>query len=253
MEEEVIVNKENSIATRFQDAKWCIPDLPVTIVGLGGTGSFLANFLSKQEGELHLYENDMVEIVNVGTQNYAKHHVENEQTKLDATQETLSTFGNCTVIGYEKRFEKGDYLTPIVISCVDSFTSRKDIFLTWLDFYNKFKANPDRKAEHIEKYKTDGFLFMDTRMSAEQLWVYAVNPEKEGDIKRYLDTILDENALPDPVCTYKGTGHCGSMCASFAVSLLNNFIYNRVMGEEIREVPFNIKLDMSIMLYEYSN
>ena len=127
-------NRTNSITTRFMDAKWCIPDLPVTIVGLGGTGSWLSNFLGKQEAELHLYEKDVVAVENLGTQHYDKVWV--GTSKLEATNAQLSNYGNCTVIPYEKWFVQGDYLTPLVISCVDSFKARKEIFLTWLDFYN---------------------------------------------------------------------------------------------------------------------
>lgn len=245
-----MTEENNEYFARFKDTEWCIQDLPVLVVGLGGVGSWLSLFLVKQGYKVQGWDFDNVDVYNVSTQFYSSLDVGN--TKSDSLKTNIETvsggWSENQFIPYYDKFESNiEKVYPITVSCVDSFKGRKSIFDCWLKYYNMMKEDSFEfeSRKNIYDYKIDDFLFIDTRMSAEKLWIYAVDPRKPEQIKKYLETIpTDEDAFGEPICTYKGTGHCGAMNATLAVSIINNFVSNSVMKDNLREVPFCIVKDL---------
>jgi len=196
-----MTEENNEYFARFKDTEWCIQDLPVLVVGLGGVGSWLSLFLVKQGYKVQGWDFDNVDVYNVSTQFYSSSDVDN--TKSDSLKTNIETVSGSwsenQFIPYYDKFESNiEKVYPITVSCVDSFKGRKSIFDCWLKYYNMMKEDSFEfeSRKNIYDYKIDDFLFIDTRMSAEKLWIYAVDPRKPEQIKKYLETIpTDEDAF----------------------------------------------------------
>lgn len=217
----------NSRHVRFSDAKWLQEPSPnITIGGVGGIGSWLAFFLGRIGFPLIVYETDTIDETNMGGQLYATRHI--GISKTEALIENLESFSNFSSIVTLDKFEEGSMVTPFVFSCFDNMKARKDMFESW------------KKLENKE-------LFIDGRMLAESFQIYCVTPDKIAD---YEVTLFDDSEVPDLACSYKATSHCGAMISSNMVAILTNYLTNRNTGRELRYIPFNISMEISLMKYE---
>ena len=76
-----MIEENNEYFARFKDTEWCIQDLPVLVVGLGGVGSWLSLFLVKQGYKVQGWDFDDVDVYNVSTQFYSSLDVNNEKSE----------------------------------------------------------------------------------------------------------------------------------------------------------------------------
>ena len=129
-----VKNQSLSIHNRFHDFK-------ITIIGLGGTGSLLAEQIAKLNYamlnsnhcgiRLTLIDFDVVEQKNIGRQNFFPNEI--GLYKVEALTKRLSRNYLMRTIDFNViRFE--DLLIPtysnedLIISCVDNFETRNEIF-----------------------------------------------------------------------------------------------------------------------------
>lgn len=224
--------------SRFSDAPWYSIE-QITIGGAGSIGSWLSLFLTRIGHKLYIYDFDNVEIVNVAGQTYGPNDV--NVSKVSALSGFIfRTCGDNGNVYYNLKIESDTILNPISISCFDNMKSREVMFNRWIEIvsYLKGKGNDISKA-----------IFIDGRLEAENGEVFFVK-FNDNDIKRYRETLFEDNSIPDLPCSFKSTTHSAAMIASYMNSGLNNFLSNINTGFDMREVPFRIKYMLPMFMVD---
>lgn len=212
---------------RFQDALWATPiqKLSIVIVGVGGIGSYLAFFLARCGMKLTIIDNDIVDSTNSSGQLYP---IEAEDSyKVSYLQTTLNSycpFNENEIQDLAVKLTENNAVNllkeaDIVISAVDSITTRKLIF------------------ETCKELKTP--IFIDGRMSAETYQIYFVDSEERQTM--YETTLFSEEEGVEPLCAYKATSHVGAAIGSTITQWIANKTTNNSQGFTICATPFSIE------------
>ena len=215
--------------SRFSGAMWYdkIATEQVTIVGQGGIGSWTSLLISRLGvRSLLLYDDDIVELGNLSGQFYSTEDV--DKYKVDAVANAITKYSyyhNTTVIN--EKFVTGSLHSNIVIACLDSMEARRTVFNTWLETI-KALSQEERK----------GCLFIDGRLAAETLQVFAVSGDCESDWKRYENTLFNDYEADSEICSYKQTSFMANMIASIITNVFVNFVASGLDGGAAREIPF---------------
>lgn len=213
--------------SRFSGAIWYdkIKEQDVTVVGVGGIGSWTSLLISRLGVKsLTLYDDDTVELGNISGQFYSSNDV--DRFKVDAIQAAInrySVYYNATSIN--QKFESNSMVSPVVISCLDSMSARRTVFNAWRCAVN----NSEDKSK---------FLFIDGRLSAETLQVFAVPGDDDSAIKRYKESIFPDYEADTEVCSYKQTSFMANMIASLITNVFVNYVASTIDGGAARAVPF---------------
>lgn len=192
--------------SRFSGADWCLrPDkMPyVQVIGLGNLGSWLSLFLNRMGYNLVLIDKDNLEPVNSSGQLYTNYNTNEHTLKTEGIVDILCDFGSAVP---DFKILTGDYtemdfISPIVISCVDSMKVRRDI-------YNKWKKQEDKK------------IFIEAGSSAEGFEIYGITPDRE---EWYEQVRINDEVEGTENCSYKATSHIGAMCSAYIAQILSNF------------------------------
>lgn len=105
----------------------------ILIVGLGGLGSYLAEFLARSGFNLILVDFDSVEITNLGRQNYTLYDVEHKKTaamrkRIESINPTVNMYCyNSDIIKEKKKLYRLISRCDMVASCVDILDVKKEI------------------------------------------------------------------------------------------------------------------------------
>lgn len=231
--------KSNETHARFKDAHFYDPSLSITILGLGGIGSFLAHVLCRQGYEMYLYDDDIVEIHNVGSQLYNKTHL--NRNKAEVAVQYCKEFSNDKAVPMG-RFTEESPVDNIMFACFDNMKYRKIAFDKWLA-YQVGKTPEYRKANSQEIN-----VYFDLRMSAESWQVYMITNKQNAE--DYKLTLFDDSEVPDLPCSYKATCQTGMGIASYTASLFLNHVANKKLGIEIRQIFYKTLYDASLLRYE---
>ena len=223
--------------SRFSGALWYeeIQKKTIILAGLGGIGSYVCFLLSRmQPTSMFIYDDDIVEAGNMSGQLYSSRDV--GRTKVDSISDMVSSYANYnSVFAINSRFTADTEATDIMICGFDNMEARKTFF--------------DRWVAHVEsKEDKSNCLFIDGRLSAEYLQVYAITGDDVESILRYNHTALfsDEEA-DETVCSYKQTTYMANMIGSIIVNIFTNFVANQVAGAPIREIPYFTSYDGNSM------
>jgi len=180
----------------------------VTLVGLGGLGSWTALALAKCGFQpLTLYDPDLVEKKNVQNQAYDLASV-NE--KKASALETLvwSHVGEDVVVGISKKvFAETTLETSVVVSAVDSLASRRAILAAC-------QASPAVK------------VLLDLRAGGGTIKVLTCNPRADASVAEYKET-LTEAPEAMAVCLEAFDAHVGMIAAGLAVRTLQQLLTKR--------------------------
>lgn len=180
------------------------PDLqnkPITIIGAGSIGSFLALNLAKCGWtDITVYDFDTVSVENMSNQFFRFSDI--GKNKVDALSDLVFDFTqvrikavNQRLIGDELQGSKG-----ILFYCVDSMQARAGLtqFLG-LSFFD---------------------LVIDLRMSSEFLAIYSFKP---SNTTSYKNTLYADAESVAERCTAKSTIYTATLAAAMAVKVLKNF------------------------------
>ncbi len=195
----------------------------VTVIGVGGIGSATAECLAKMGvPEMVMYDDDVVDSHNCANQGYFIPEI--GYKKVDALRARLSEGTGCSIDGRFGRVDRNtDFQTPVVVSAVDSMTSRDEIW----------KAV---KSSISTKYYIDG------RMGARAGYVFFVNLSDQESIKDYEATLFpDDEAVEEP-CTERATIFCGWSLGSIIASQVSKTIINT--DDEMNDVPNRVIVDL---------
>ena len=175
----------------------------VSIVGCGGIGSSVGLFLAKMGiPRFHLYDADIIQEHNISNQMFPRDSINRKKVEVIAEEMGRMSPSSRTVITpHDERCTLStNFGTNIVVSCLDSMESRKDV---WKAVRNSYCD-----------------LYIDARMGAEVAKVYTVKPmlsydDYEGSLKQSNHTIA---------CTAQAIAYNVAMIASIVGSNVRRFL-----------------------------
>jgi hypothetical protein len=191
--------------------------VPVVVIGAGATGSFTALTLAKMGvRNITVYDFDTVEEHNLPNQFYRLCDI--GKPKVIALQEIIEQFEGILITVKNEKY-RGQRLSGIVITCVDSMDAR-------LGIWKFVKNNPDVK------------LYLDSRMGAEVMRVFSVNPIDHFQCSKYEQNLYPSTEALQERCTAKTIMYTVLSLAS----LLANQVKKFLVGDELkRELLFDLK------------
>ena len=196
---------------RFKDLNWFkyAKGLPVTLIGVGGIGSWTAVLLARTGITPIIIDDDIVENSNISGQFFFHDQVMKE--KVRAITETVDEFGGMIAGHSVSRITRNSnpgLISPITIVGTDNMKSRKDSFYLWQKLY-------------ISKLPES--MFIDARLNAESFQIFCI--KNKEDAKRYADNYLyDDSEIEEVSCTAKQTTHYAAMVASNIVRFITNYL-----------------------------
>lgn len=158
----------------------------IHIIGVGAIGSNLALMLARLGcSNIHLYDFDDVEEINIANQNYFKGQVGKEKVK--ATLENMLAINPEAVIElHEDGWEPGIPMSGYIFLCLDNIDTRRQI---------------------VEANKTNRYVkaILDFRMGLDDAQHYMADMSDQKAVKRLLDTMdftheEAKEALPVSAC-----------------------------------------------------
>ena len=216
--------------SRFSSASWYdkIQEKTVIIAGIGGIGSWFSLLLSRMKPlSIFVYDDDIVEAVNMSGQLYSQSDI--EKFKVHAIANTIKNYANYnSIFAVNDKFTDESEAGDIMICGFDNMVARRT-------FFNKWKNHVQSKPEEERK----NCLFIDGRLEAEIFQILCIRGDDEYNIKRYNDEFLFSDLdVNEAVCSYKQTTFCASMIASYMANLLINFCTNQTNPIIDRDLPF---------------
>lgn len=181
---------------------------PITVIGAGAIGSFVALALVKMGFEnLTVFDFDDVSIENMNCQWYRFDDI--GKPKVSALRELIYAFTRSNITSRHEKFigaeQQVAVLGEIVITAVDSMEVRKTI---WAYCKDNGKV----------------FWYIDPRMAAEYALSFVIDPNDTTDIKAYEKTLYtDENAVSER-CTAKATMYTATMIAGYVAKHVKDVV-----------------------------
>lgn len=226
METEAIIKE----GKRWSGSDWADQQRDMIIVGNGGIGGWLSLCLSRIDHRLFLVDGDIVDATNVeGGQMFR--HKDVGSPKVDAVTNICRDFGCRSAITpvYNLYLEDTGAL-PIMLGAVDNMDARKLMFQEW--------------KKSIDVYdNADGHLLIDGRLNLEDYEILCVQGNKPEQIEEYERKFLfDDGDVADAACTEKQTTFTAMGIASFMTAILCNWLTNKKLGFQAREIPFHTRV-----------
>lgn len=224
-------------SSRFKDAPWFPKEETNVIVGgAGGIGSWLTLMLSRAGFFPIVYDFDILEEHNLAGQLYTKSDAEAMVPKVDALKGLCKQFADTDITVMNERYTKDSMSHHYVFSAFDNMQARKDMFAAWKEYVKEWEDFKDiADAAHIPNISLSEPIFIDGRLTAEQMQIFCVTPDK---IEEYEKHLFDDTEVQDAPCTMKQTSHSAAMIASHMVGFFTNHMTNNAVGEKDRTVPF---------------
>jgi molybdopterin/thiamine biosynthesis adenylyltransferase len=207
------------ILSRLKDAPWLKYKAPyVLVAGAGGIGSWTALLLARAGLAPFIADFDTIEVHNMGGQLFSSNQI--GKKKVLAVQDTIKSFCDKDVVVFEDKVNSNfEHINNLIIAAFDNMKARKELFNLW-----------------VKDYKDDkDALFIDGRLTAEQLQIFCVRPK---DIEEYKKYLFDDSEVEEAPCTFKQTSHSAAMIAAHITGFMTNHLSNLVLEEEVRAVPF---------------
>ena len=188
-------------------------DLPITVVGCGGIGSFVVLALAKMGCRaLAAYDDDRVEPHNVPNQAYGLGDV--GRLKVEALADLVAAV---TGVALQIRAERvrEQRLQGVVVSAVDTMAARREIWLRGI------------------RHRAGVPLYLDARMGAEVARILTVRPADPDDIRRYEASLhADEDAVVLP-CTAQAIVYTGFSVAALVAGQIKKFLTGESLKGEL--------------------
>lgn len=177
---------------------------PITIIGAGAVGSWLALALAKMGfGNMTIFDDDTVDLENMNCSLYRP--VDVGQKKVQALQNLIHQFTGLAINAQPIKYEKGVF-PGIVVSAVDSMAVRK---LIW--------------DQHVEN-AVNTRRIIDPRMGAETALLYVMSPFDEKDKISYAKLLYTDDAAVHEPCTRKATAYCALPLAGLVAAQIKALV-----------------------------
>ena len=175
-------------SSRFKDAPWFPKEETNVIVGgAGGIGSWLTLMLSRAGFYPVVYDFDRLEGHNLAGQLYTKEDAEIGALKVDALKGLCKHFADTDITVMAEKYTKDSMTHNYVFSAFDNMQARKDMFAAWKEYvkdWEDFKGIAD--AAHIPNISLSEPIFIDGRLTAEQMQIFCVTPDKIEEYEKHL-------------------------------------------------------------------
>ena len=189
---------------------------PVTVIGAGAIGSATVVTLAKMGcSNITVYDADDLADHNVPNQMCLVDRV--GQPKVDALAELVEMLTGTQIKPVSSNY-RGQRLEGVVVSAVDSMTARQMIW----------------KSVKLKKSVT---LFIDARMGAEILRLYALRPTDLDACEFYEANLYDSEEAEQLPCSARSIIYCPAVAGALIAAQVKAF----TVGEPVhREVLFDI-------------
>jgi|WetSurMetagenome_2_1015567.scaffolds.fasta_scaffold01396_26 hypothetical protein len=193
-------------------------ELPaVTVIGAGGIGSFTLLALAKMGCQrLTVFDDDKVEDHNLPNQLYGTDDI--GLYKVDAADEVCFVLANTKIYPVPVKFST-QQIEGVVISGVDSMTSRKDVW---------------KQIKHNVKVP----LYIEARMGAEVSRIHSVNPCDPDHVEWYESTLYSDDDAVEAPCTARAIIYNGFAIAALIANQVKKFAKRE---EVYKEIIFDLK------------
>ena len=212
---------------RLKGASWftIAHKKPVLILGIGGIGSNLAYNLARIGCELHLFDSDSVEFINLAGQMYKQSDI--GKNKGFALKDTLRLFSPATDVFTNNKYEVDSMTNDIVFCGFDNMEARKLAFDNWVAY---------TKLEEVDESKC---YFCDGRLTSQLLQIYSIPGNKQDLIDKYQkESLFNDSVVEELDCTFKQTTFVASLIAGFMTSFFTNWLSNVYTDINCNEVPY---------------
>ena len=235
--------KEETI--RFSGAPWFeeVKKQSVILGGAGGISSYVAFLLSRlQLCEMSIYDFDRVDTTNMAGQFYSIDDI--GKYKTIALLDKMKSFSNYYKVNTLSEYKKDSDVSNIMICGFDNMKARKTFFNNWLEHVNKQTEEEKKKC-----------LFIDGRLSAETLQIFAIVGTDKHNINKYEALFFDDNEAEQEVCSYKQTSYCACMIGAYITNIFVNFCTNISENKPLidREIPFFVEYNADTMYLKVNN
>lgn len=225
--------KDNTSQQRFSEALWKeeLENMPITIVGAGGIGSWTALLLARAgAGNIFMFDGDTIETHNMAGQLYRMSDV--GSYKVDAIRDIISQYVPTVKGGFFAEYYANQALSEVTITALDSMKARK---LVWQEYRRQHGNSPE------------GCLFIDGRMTADAFQVFVLRLSNKSQVKMYEEKCLfnDEDAAHLP-CSYKATSHIGAGIGACITGVVTQHIHFKSDDMFSTNVKFYTEADYSL-------
>lgn len=189
-----------------------LTSLSITVIGAGAIGSTTSVFLGKMGAcGLQIFDADFVEPHNWSNQLYRDEDI--GKLKVTALIEVMEQFGGHTPNATAQRYVDQD-LSEVVVSCVDSMSSR-------LTIWRSVREKPECK------------ILIDARMGFETLMVWAIKPQVKEDRIAYSQSLYsDEEALQES-CTRRAIAYTPALAAAVICNLVKRYVNAEELSRQV--------------------
>lgn len=214
----------NTKHTRFSGATWYSSEQRQVLVGgAGGIGSWLSLLLSRANFECVIYDNDTVEVHNIGGQLYSTKNI--GASKVQALKVVIENLSGTEPLIFNSWYGDKSMTHWYTFSCFDNMKARKVMFEKWVKSIEMWDALPERGIIPV---------FIDGRLSLEHMQIFCVTPD---NIEKYREHLFDDSEVAPLLCSMKQTSHSAAMIASHMMAFFTNHLSNEAEPFS-REVPF---------------
>lgn len=230
--------KKMKRVTRFSDLDWASEIRNIFIVGAGGIGSYTIFNLSRIGHILYICDFDTVDETNtIGGQLYRTKDI--NKLKVVAISEICEEFGCINSIDpIQHKYDEELGMTDICITGLDNMKARKEVYYAW-------------KNHLYESVHPEDCLFIDGRLIAELSEVFTIKGDDGEGMKDYEENwLFEDSEVEDLSCTAKQTSFMAMNIASLITATLCNFLTNRKLSVDFREVPFHQRFYSPLLDYK---
>jgi molybdopterin/thiamine biosynthesis adenylyltransferase len=212
--------------TRFSGAEWATELRPILVIGAGGISSWTILNLSRIGHELYIVDPDTVDETNVtGGQMYRTQDI--GKSKVAAVT-TLCREMGCVnpITAFPEYYSKEHGMVDICITGLDNMKARKLAFDLW--------------EAHLEEsdVKTEECLFIDGRLTMEMHEVFTIQGSDKTARENYRKALFTDEEAMELDCSTKQSTFGAMGIASLITATLCNWLTNRKLDLDFREVPF---------------
>jgi molybdopterin/thiamine biosynthesis adenylyltransferase len=172
---------------------------PITIIGAGATGSWVALFLAKMGiKDITIYDFDIIEEHNIPNQLYSKDQVGTQ--KVYSLASMVSNLSGVMMKPKKQKVDGTQRLSGIVFMLTDTMASRKQIY------------------ENAVKLKPGVKLLLETRMGLDHGRIYTIDPLDTQQLSKYEGTFYEDGEAQVSACgTSQSIVSTAALVASMAV------------------------------------
>ena len=227
----------SQVFDRFKDASWFSKEEVNCIVGgAGGISSWLTVLLARAGFSTFVFDFDILEEHNLGGQLFPASSI--GKYKVDALKDVVESFTEGKIITFNLKYEKSSMSHNIMFSGFDNMEARKVMFSNWKTYCSKLEGDKLRQA-----------VFIDGRLLAEQMQIFAIRAIDEESITEYeTNHLFNDSEVEDAPCTLKQTSHSAALIASLMVGIFTNHISNFKLNTIARAVPFKTEFFIPLIM-----